>query len=310
MLARWAGFLGAFLVIGATVFRFAVIRGWTRAHPGDAPVAEVLAVRAARLGLLGAMGLALVAGMKLWFQARTFVEPGEAIEAELVRFLIAETAWGRGWMAQLGASVLALGGFLATLAVPRLGWIGAGLGATAVALAAPLTGHAVSEVAGSSGVLVDALHLLGGSAWLGTLLVTTVAGLTALARLGPEQRGRLVARLITAFSPVALVGATVAIAAGLLLSWRYLGDSLAARWGALVGSEYGRALLIKTLALLVVTGVGAWNWRVVLPRLGTSEGAERLGRSARLEIVFAVILLFVTAVLVALPMPAEAGGAD
>ena len=287
-----------------------MIRGWIRAHPDDAPVADVLSVRAARLGLLGAMLLTVSAGLRLWFQVHAFVEPGDPVEGELVRFIIGETAWGRGWLAQLGAAVLALGGYLLALGVPRFGWIGAGLGATAVALAAPLTGHAVSEVAGDTGVLVDALHLLGGSAWLGTLLVTTVAGLAALARLEPEQRSRLVARLITAFSPVALIGASLAIAAGAVLSWRYLGDSIGERFSALTGTSYGQALLIKTLTLLVVLSLGAWNWRVVVPRLGTAAGTDRLGRSARLEILFGIILLLVTAVLVALPMPAEAGAAE
>lgn len=304
-LARFAGYLGTFLVIGGAVFRLAVIRGWLRAHPGDAPLASVLALRAARLGLLGGVVLVGAAGLRLWFQLGAFVDPGEPVTRDLVQFILGETAWGRGWLAQLGAAVLALGGYLAAIMAPTVGWVVAALGATMVGLTAPLTGHARSEVAGSTGVLFDALHVLGGSAWLGTLAITLVAGLAALQRLDPEQRGPLVARLISAFSPVALVGAATAVVAGGVLGWRYLDGSL----GLLIGTAYGQALLLKLGALAGVAGLGAWNWRVLLPRLGSATAADGLGRSAKIEILLGLILLAITAVLVALPMPAEAADA-
>jgi len=300
-LARLAAYFGTFLVLGGAVFRLAVIRSWLASHPDDAPVAAVLAVRAVRLGLLGGVLLLVASAVRLWFQLASFTEPGEAVTWELVRLLVGETPWGRGWMAQVGAAVLALGGYLLAVAAPRAGWVAAALGATAVALTAPLTGHAVSAAAGRTGVAIDALHVLGASAWLGTLAVTVVAGLAALGRLGPDQRGPLVARLIAAFSPVALVGASVAVVAGGILGWRYLGGSL----GALLGTAYGQALCVKLGVLAAVAGFGAWNWRVHLPRLGSAEAADRLGRSARTEVVLGIILLAVTAVLVALPMPAE-----
>jgi putative copper export protein len=267
-------------------------------------------VRAARLGLLGGFVLLLAIGPRLWLQASGFIEPGESVDRELLTLILTETDWGRGWTAQFGAAVLALGGFLLAVAVPRWGWIGAGLGATLVALAAPLTGHAVTDAAGSTGVLFDALHVLGGSAWLGTLAVMLLAGLGTLSRLPAEQHGTLAARLVTAFSPVALVGASLAVLAGSVLSWRYLGSTMSERFGALTGTSWGQALLLKNLTLLAVAALGAWNWRVLLPRLGSVEAAGRLRRSARLEITLGVILLLITAFLVALPMPALASGED
>jgi len=264
-------------------------------------VAAALRPGAARLGLLGATLLLVSAAVRLAFQLQSFVEPGEPVTRELVQLVIGETAWGRGWLVQLGAGVAAMGGYLAAILLPGPGWIGAGVGATLVAAAAPLTGHALSEVAGRSGILLDALHVLGGAAWLGTLLVMVAAGLAPLARLEPASRAGLVARLVTAFSPVALVAAGLAVVAGGFLGWRYLGGSPA----LLVGTDYGRALLFKLAALAGVAGLGAWNWRVLLPRLGTSPAADALGRSARVEILLGLILLAITAVLVALPMPAE-----
>jgi hypothetical protein len=37
------------------------------------------------------------------------------------------------------------------------------------------------------------------------------------------------------------------------------------RLGALTGTTWGVALLIKVGVLAAVAGMGAWNWRVVLP---------------------------------------------
>lgn len=307
-LPRWLGYLGAFLAIGACVFRFAVLRGWHRSHPDDVQVTDALARRAAQLGLLGAVLLLLSVPLRLWAQARGFIDPGETVDRELVSLIVGETAWGRGWLAQFGAAVVALGGFLLAVLLPRWGWIGAGIGATLVALAAPLTGHAVTDAAGRTGVLFDSLHVLGGSAWLGTLAVMLLAGLTALSRLPEAQHGAMAARLVRAFSPVALVGAAVAIVAGSVLSWRYLGGNMADRVAALTGTDWGRALLLKNLALATVAALGAWNWRVLLPRLGTADGAGRLTRSARYEMLLGVVLLLITAILVALPMPALAAG--
>lgn len=303
---RWMGYLGAFLAIGAVVFRVAVLPAWHRAHPGDLPVTSLLSTRAARLGLLGGMVLVASTGLRLWFQVRTFLEPGEAANGELLRTIVADTPWGHGWMAQLGASVLVLGGFLAALTIPRIGWVAAGIGATLVAAASPMTGHAVTQAAGGGGQVLDALHLLAGSAWLGTLTVTLAAGIAPLARLDDTERGVLTARLIRAFSPVALVGAALAVSVGALMSWNYLGGSVAERVAALTGTAWGRALLFKLGALAVVAGLGAWNWRVLLPRLGSADAARSLHRSARREVLMGLVLLGVTAVLVALPMPAEA----
>jgi putative copper export protein len=309
-LPRWLGFLGAFLVIGACVFRFAVLRGWLRNYPGDLPVTDLLARRAAHLGLLGGALLLLSVPLRLWAQARGFVNPGETVDRELISLIVGETQWGRGWVAQFGAAVVALGGFLLAVLLPPWGWIGAGIGATLVALAAPLTGHAVTDAAGRTGVMFDSLHLLAGSAWLGTLAVMLLAGLATLSRLPDDQHGVLAARLVRVFSPVALAGAVVAIAAGSVLSWRYLGGSLGDRLAALTGTDWGRHLLLKNLTLAAVAAFGAWNWRVLSPRLGTAEGAVRLRRAVRVELALGVVLLFITAILVALPMPKLAAGEE
>jgi putative copper export protein len=104
--------------------------------------------------------------------------------------------------------------------------------------------------------------------------------------------------MVNAFSPVALTGAALAIGAGSLMAFAYVGDVT-----ALVATRYGITLLLKLSLLALTLALGAWNWRRVRPRLGSSLASTSLRRSATIELVIALCLLAVTAVLVALPAP-------
>ena len=294
---RWAGFLGALLVTGAVVFRFSLLPGFRRHGGGALPGALE---RAAAVGLAAALLLALAAPVRLYAQALGFLEPGEPVTRELIGTILRETAWGRGWVLQLLAAGLAVTAFLAARGLPRPGWLMSAAAASAVVLAAPLTGHATaSERAGSWGYPLDVVHLLGAGAWLGTLAVLVAAG------MGREQAGEdgrhPTALLVRAFSPIALAGAGTAIAAGVALAFRYLEGSIPALWT----SGYGRTLLLKLAVLGLVMALGARNWRVLTPRLGQSDGTARIRRSAIAELLLGTVLLAVTAVLVSLPMPGE-----
>lgn len=294
-LGRWLGFSGTLLVIGAAVYRFGVLPTYQRVT-GGAPSAAL--DRAAALGL-GAAVLLLIAGpIRLMAQAMAFLEPGEAVTGELLRTILGETAWGRGWILQLLAGGLATLAFLLARIAPQPAWLMAAAAATAVILATPLTGHATAATrAGTWGYPLDALHVLGTGTWLGTLAVVLVAGLPG-ARQG--TRGALTALVMT-FSPVALTGFAFTAVSGLAMSVRYLEGSLAALWT----STYGQALLLKLGAVAMVVALGAFNWRRLTPRMEEEGGARRLRRSAGLELALAAAALAVTAVLVSLPMPGE-----
>lgn len=296
--ARWLGFTGTLLVIGAAGFRLGVLRSLR----GESATALGADRRAATIGIVAAFALVLSALGRLWGQALSFVEPGEPVTADLLGVILGQTAWGTGWTTQLVASLLAAGGFLAARTLPRAGWMMALAGATAVALAAPLTGHATgSERAGAWGYPLDVVHVLGAGVWLGTLAVLIWAGLPALRNSEPAERAGQFARLVNAFSPIALAGAAIAVLAGGLLALRYLDWSLAALWE----STYGTRLAFKIGWLGGVAALGAWNWRVIRPTLGTDGASTRLRRSAMAELLFAAVVLLITALLVVSPMPGE-----
>ena len=257
-----------------------------------------LSIRQRGIGLgLAAAAVLLVATVgRLWYQARSFLEPGEELTRELVALVLESGSWGTGWKLVAALALL----LLLTWAVPglrRLGGIHRLLVLGLVA-ATPFAGHGASaEGAPWRGIALHAAHLLGTGAWLGTLLVLSVAAFPVILVEAGEAREAELARLVRAFSPIALTGAGLAAATGAVLAWDLVGSP-----GALLASSYGRWLLAKLALIGVVAGIGFRNWRVLTPRLG-GGAAVPLARSARLELGFGALILLATAVLVALEAP-------
>jgi copper transport protein len=82
------------------------------------------------------------------------------------------------------------------------------------------------------------------------------------------------------------------------MSYAYIGDV-----AGLLGTPYGRTLIVKVGLLLSAMGLGAWNWRRLSPRLGDPAATRALTRSATVESLIGLLIVSVTAVLVALPAP-------
>jgi putative copper export protein len=190
--------------------------------------------------------------------------------------------------------VLAVVGFALAAGRISVGWPLAAVGVIVGPLSAIFTGQWAR--------LVNPLHVLFGGLWIGTLFILVVAGLSMVLRDEPsrEERGRLAADMVNAFSPLALTCGALLVASGLTTAWRHLG-SVPALWS----TPYGYALLVKLALVATVFVLGAWNWRRQRPTLGTEGAAIAIRRSARAELTMAGLVLIVTSVLGSLPPPAE-----
>jgi putative copper export protein len=102
--------------------------------------------------------------------------------------------------------------------------------------------------------------------------------------------------LVNAFSPVALASAAIAVVTGVVATWLHVG-----RIPNLWGTRYGVTLLLKLATLSIVVVTGWYNWKVVQPALGTDASTTTLHRAARVELATTLLVLLVTAVLVATP---------
>ncbi|WP_406457350.1 copper resistance protein CopC [Streptomyces sp. NBC_01622] len=121
---------------------------------------------------------------------------------------------------------------------------GAGL-AVALALTWASAEHASAGIQVPVAMTSAVLHLLAMSVWLG--------GLTALLTVLYRSPG-LDAAPVARFSRLAFISVTVLVVTGVYQSWRGLGS-----WNALTGTSYGRILLVKLGAVVLLLAAAAWS---------------------------------------------------
>ena len=303
VLVRWLMFVALMLMIGAVAFRQLVLRAVRMKQNSDSPILDDASLRAARIGHLSVGGLLLVLILRLLAQSVAMHGTADMFDVGLVSAMLRKTTWGQGWLLQFaGIAVAGYGFHRAKSARPpsvraRSGWILATLGVIALAFTPGLAGHAASAPKLQALTLLsDGLHVLGAGGWLGSLTLMLLAGIPAALSLPEAKRAPTVATLFNAFSPIALLFAGLVATTGVFAAWMHVG-SVAALWQ----TGYGRTLLLKLAVLSMVAGTGAYNWLRIQPQLGKDSATSRIRRSAAFEVAIALVVLLVTAVLVALP---------
>lgn len=290
---RALAYLSIVILIGSCVFA-ALIPSWRLTVDDDQSLAARSLRSTWKVAAWAPLILLIAHVIRAYAQARSFLDP-DPVTWESAKPILFSTTWGKGWMAQVAAALVAVP--LAWLAPrrPAIGLSLVGTAALAVAITSPLTGHAREHPWGATiGIGLHTLHILGGGLWLGTLFCLTWAALRP-ALAGDSDA---VARAVQVFSPVALVGSGIAVTAGLLLAYAYIGSI-----DAIFGTPYGLTLFRKTVALGFTAALGFWNWKRVTPRLGTPSGTTSLRRSATIELLIGIIIIVLTAILVSLPAP-------
>jgi putative copper export protein/methionine-rich copper-binding protein CopC len=294
-------FLALVALIGAVALRLVVLPMTALRWPEDARLLHAGVSRGAvRIGTAAAIVLLVAAFGRLWAQTASLFGPGSALDGGNLASTIGFQPWGTGWLLQVIGAAVALAGFLLARARPGPGWTLAALGALGAAVAPALAGHAVASGALAwLAVPVDAVHVLAAGGWIGSLFALVVVGLPTALRLEPGRRGTAAAALVHGFSPTALAFTGTLVATGVVSAWIHLGE-ITALWT----TDYGRILLMKVSIFAAVAVVGAYNLLRVRPALGEERGARRLRRSGTLELVLALAVIIVTAILVAVPPPA------
>lgn len=274
-------FVGYFLAIGAVGFRY-LIRARVRRAGSEVP--EISGTVGAALGLIGVLLILTSAlggiQMEAMLHHKSFAE---SLPKAAARFEF-----------KIITLLAALIGFtLARRLSAKAGWPLAALGILLAALQPVVTSR--------FGGKVNAVHVLAASTWLGTLTVMLIAGIRRISRAAEDEvsKRRTAARVVNAFTPVALTAASIVALSGVTTAWLHL-----KRLPALWESAYGRALMVKLCVVAAVVTMGWWNWKRVKPSLGNGDDSvARLERSATTEVILAAFVLVATAVLVSLPSP-------
>lgn len=194
-----------------------------------------------------------------------------------VAMLARQTAWGNGWMMLAGCAMV---GVISAVARAPLTW--RFVIAVAFAIAMGGLGHAAADdLAPWTSRALDATHVVAIGVWLGTLLC-----------LGPHPALSAWER----FSRLAVIAAPLSVLSGIGSALLRLRDASLTQ---IIASDYGRLLGAKVLMAAVILALGARHRRQLLAR------HEPAKASVRFEILLALAVLGVTAVLTATAPPGE-----
>lgn len=291
VLVRWLNFAFVILLGGGLSFPF-LLRGVPRKSPLSA--SRAAGRRARRLTLVAASVVLVLAVLRLELQSSMLHGRENAWDLARLSPLIGQTAWGRAWAIQVAGAALAAVAIAIAPFPRRPTWAMIGFVLLAGGLA--LGGHAAAvEGPRVLAWAADTAHVVAASLWLGSLAyVLAIALPIALgARIYDDLAG-----VVHGFSAMALVAAPIVVLSGGTSALLHLGG-LRNLWL----SDYGRLLALK-VALVGLTGaMGLYNWRRVIPTLGTAKGSRHFRLSAAGEIGIALLVLAVTAFLVATQPP-------
>jgi putative copper resistance protein D len=228
----------------------------------------------------------------------------EALSDGAVWTVLSETDFGSDWIARI-----VLAGLLAAVLrwpLPGGRAHSGAMHAAALMLAAGLAGtlafagHAAATpgIAGGIHLTADVLHLIAAAAWVGALV--PLALLLRAVRTRHETASVGVARAaVLRFSTLGTVSVGTLVASGLVNSWMLVADV-----PALVGTAYGRLLLVKVALFLVMLSVAAVNRLRLTPRLvhapivGPVKDALRaIERNSVIEASLAAIIIVIVGLL-------------
>ena len=298
--ARWAELVAILTVIGAITFRGYVLprTGWPAERVSDATDRSRRLARAALVLVVLCFATRLAAAASLMPDARM-------LDRRAMMDVATGTQWGHGWLVGVAGIVVALIG-LSIPAKATAGWLVAAIGALALALSAPLTGHAIASAHYRwTAVTSDFIHLAAAGAWVGGLVAVVLAGLPALRRASEADRASGGRRLVRTYHGVATVGVAVVLLTGFVNAWLRLGV-VSDLWT----TAYGQVLVVKLLLFVGLAWFGYRHWRTVVDTDWIDSSAARFRRTASMELGVGVLVLAATAVLLSASTPADSRGAS
>jgi len=266
---------------GCFAFLLAVARPAWRTAGGAAEEARQLARFLLRLAAWSVV-LAIASGL-LWLWVVTAGMSGStlgaALSGQLIGTVLTTTGFGRLWQFRFAAEIV-LAGFLlfCRFTRPQPGWVFVGsvggLLSGIVLGSLALAGHGADDT-GSAGLWhlgADILHLLAAGGWLGALipLIFVLRQARSPGWLPIAQQATL------RFSTLGLVTVASLVATGLVNNWYLVGSV-----PALVGTPYGRLLLVKLALFAAMLSLAAVNRIRLTPLLLVSSSPEPLRRLRR-----------------------------
>jgi len=335
---RALNYLTIALMVGGMVFLFFV---WIPALRGAAVTEErwVLASRAfaSRFGRLFAVAIVLgvlvsvlgvllqgasAAGVSLWSSLKASIIENtlesrfgkvwglRAIDWLVLGVLLASSrAMKRDVIQRLRAGQRGEGSSSLTPGAPLPVLALLGIGGAYLAVTPALAGHASIQSPVAVFFPSDVLHVAAGSVWVGGIACLLGALPSATRCLEGSERSGLLLGALAAFSPIALGSVVVIAATGVLQAYIDVRS-----FNGLLHTTYGGLIIVKTVLLAALIGLGWVNRGRVIPALkrvlGQGQTPGSIGviarRTMRSELALMVGVFGVTAALISYAPPIDA----
>lgn len=299
--SRWFTFASHVLLVGIAACAAFVLIPALRQTGSPSDLWTTLGRRLSRLwwgALVAAITAAVVAlVMQAWRSAGGFSDGLDAIDG-----LVSDTRFGRFWLARI--VLLGVIAYASLLLERRLfrqpvmpAWLLAFGGSLGLVATISLVSHAAasSDDMREAGTFADFVHTAGAGIWIGGLVTLGTATTLFMQR---ENAAALLRVAVPRFSALAL-GTVVAIALTGVVQWYLRVGNLADT----ANSGYGQSLIAKTLLLLPMLGLAAFNLLLLRPQLqdaarGTALTVGRfLRRNVAGEALLGLLILLATAFL-------------
>ncbi|MEZ0356149.1 CopD family protein [Mycobacterium sp. SA01] len=120
--------------------------------------------------------------------------------------------------------------------------------------------------------VLTAVHVLGAITWVGGLVVLAATGIAGRRNVTGGGVAADWVQIWERFSLVAMIAVGALVVSGSWLAWSHVGTP-----GQLLTTAYGRALAVKLVLVVLLLCAGAYNVRVLLPRIRAlqSDGDTR-----------------------------------
>ncbi len=257
------------------------------------------ALRGTRSEIEGVVLAARIAGVVVMFGAVIELVGVTRMGGSSV-FDTATTAAGTATVLRILGGLAVAAGLRATLSGDARRWEATGasglafVGVAALVVSFWFDGHTVTEGFRPLHAIVNTVHVVAGSVWAGGVVGIAVL---AWARQRAGRPARLTA-MVVRFSKVATLSLVAVGLAGVLMAGMVL-DS----FGDLTSTQWGKMLLLKTAAVALAAGAGAYNHFRLLPALEANpddaDVQAKLRSTMTAEAIVLVFVVVVTAFLVA-----------
>lgn len=215
--------------------------------------------------LLGASVVMLVFSSSIILIARSAEMSGLTLAegVAVIPRVVSHTHFGRVWTVRLTAVAL----------LCAIWWTGRRdlhnrrspilmlIAATVVAATRSASSHAADAGDLSLSELMDWLHLVAASVWGGGLIALSVAVFPAVFKLS-EDRRKYVTEIAVRFSGLAGIAFIIVVITAAYQGWIEVGSIR-----ALVGTDYGKLIIVKSTLALVLIMIAASNRYISIPRL-------------------------------------------